>query len=208
MSMTTSPKIVTLLASPRLDGVTAQLLKAAENRLYKEGIEVTRIHVSTLNFKACCACMKCRTDGICSLPFDDAYKVGQHIRECDGLIVASPTYLGDLPGETKMLLDRLVSDLMDSSRIDEIKPRPLHKGKPIGVIVTSSAMWPFNILSRITDTAGTLRRIFSPAGFKFVATTHFGNTKQNFTLTKARIAKAEKMSLKVASKAQKYFAQR
>lgn len=202
------PKILTVLASPRVNGLTAQLLAAAEKQLEDEGCEVVRVNVSELLFKACRACMKCRQSGMCQMPFDDAHKVDEYLLECDGLIVATPTYLGGLPGETKMLFDRLVSALMDTSRRNEMMPRPLHSGKPIGVIVTSSAGWPFNIISRICDTTGTLRRILLPAGFKFVATMHLGNTKKISTLSRNNLAEAEKISLKVARKAQKYFARR
>jgi len=37
--------------------------------------------------------MKCRPDGECSLPEDDAHRVGRKIKEADGLIVGTPTYL-------------------------------------------------------------------------------------------------------------------
>lgn len=206
--MNNQAKILTVLASPRVNGLTAQLLEAAENRLQEEGAEILRINVSELQFKACRACMKCRQSGMCHLSFDDAHKVDQYLLECDGLIVATPTYLGGLPGETKMLFDRLVSALMDTSGKNRMLPLPRHTGKPMGVIVTSSAQWPFNVMSRICDTSGTLRRIFTPSGFEPVSTVRLGNTKKILALKPADIGRAEKMAHKVSAKAQIYFARR
>ena len=201
-------KILTVLASPRVNGLTAQLLEAAEKQLEDEGCEVVRVNVSELQFKACRACMKCRQSGMCHMPFDDAHKVDQYLLECDGLIVATPTYLGGLPGETKMLFDRLVSALMDTSRRNEMMPNPRHIGKPIGVIVTSSACWPLNMMSRVCDTSGTLRRILTPSGFEFVSTVRLGNTKKILELKPSETRRAEKMAHKVSAKAQIYFARR
>ena len=206
--MNNQAKILTVLASPRVNGLTAQLLEAAEKQLEDEGCEVVRVNVSELQFKACRACMKCRQSGLCHMPFDDAHKVDQYLLECDGLIVATPTYLGGLPGETKMLFDRLVSALMDTSRRNEMMPNPRHIGKPIGVIVTSSACWPLNMMSRICDTSGTLRRIFTPSGFEFVSTVRLGNTKKILELKPSDTRRAEKMAHKVSAKAQIYFARR
>ena len=206
--MNTRAKILTVMCSPRVDGLTAQMLAAAEKRLEDDRCEVMRINVSELKFSACRACMKCRQSDMCYLPFDDAHKVSQYLLECDGMIIATPTYLSDLPGETKMLFDRLVATLMDTSRFDEMIPRPLHKGKPLGAIITSSTKWPLNLISQITDTSNTLRRMFTPAGFKFESTVRLGNTKKIATLDKSDIAAAEKMAHKVSAKAQIYFERR
>ena len=196
------------MGSPRIGGLTGQMLAAAEKRMQDCGCEVVRINVSELQLTPCRACMRCRQTGVCSKPRDDAHRVAELLQECDGMIVAAPTYLGDIPGETKMLFDRLVAALMDTSRFDKLIPQPLHHKKPIGVIITSTTRWPLNQIKEITDCEGTLRRMFTPAGFRFASTVRLGNTKNLDELKSRDIASAEKMGYKVASKAQIYFERR
>ena len=100
-------KLLVLNGSPKKKGTVATLLRAvAEGAAQKH--EVEWIDVYDLKMQPCLGCMKCRPDGECCLPEDDAHRVGRKIKEAGGLIVGTPTYWANMSSQLKMLLDRTV----------------------------------------------------------------------------------------------------
>ncbi len=59
--------------------------------------------------------MSCRKNLACVLPEDGAQATLQLINKCDVLVVGSPCYWGNLPGELKILFDRIVYGMMGES---------------------------------------------------------------------------------------------
>lgn len=100
-------KILVLNGSPRKKGSVATLLRAVVDDL-AETHQVEWIDVYDLNMRPCLACMKCRPDGECCFPEDDAHRVGRKIKEADGLIVGTPTHWGNMSAQMKVLFDRIV----------------------------------------------------------------------------------------------------
>ena len=88
-------KILVLNGSPRKKGAVATLLNSIAEGA-RERHEVEWIDVYDLKMKPCIACMKCRPDGECVLPEDDAHVVGRKIKEAHGLIVGTPTHWGNM----------------------------------------------------------------------------------------------------------------
>ncbi len=157
-----APLILSILASPRQHGNTALLLDAAERNARAAGAEVIRLNIAQLDVKPCAGCMKCRTSGHCSLPKDDGHRAAELLKQADSVLIAAPVYWSSIPGTLKVLIDRLVSTIIDTSRPDTL-PKPLMRGTRIGIITACTAPWPFSI-TQTRPAVKTLRRIFRSGG--------------------------------------------
>ena len=98
-------KILAISGSPRKNGNTDTLLKAALARLEEDGIETEFISLSGKKILTCNACMACTKKPVCVLD-DDFGPIYQAMLESDGFIVGSPVYFGSATAETMALLDR------------------------------------------------------------------------------------------------------
>ena len=136
-------KLLVLNGSPRKRGTVATLLRAVADGA-RQRHEVEWIDVYDLTMKPCRACMKCRPDGECCFPEDDAHLVGRKIRESGGLIVGTPTYWGGMSSQLKVLFDRIVPVLM-GERPSGI-PIPRHKGKPAIIATACTTPWPLSLI--------------------------------------------------------------
>lgn len=157
-----APLIISIMASPRLGGNVATLLDEAERGAIDSGATVKRFTLSQLNIHPCVGCMKCRTTGQCALPHDDAHTIAEHIQQADSLLIAMPIYWSSMPGTLKLLLDRLVYALIDTS--GHSLPKPLQRGAHLGIICACTAPWPLS-LTQTSPAVKALKRIFRPAGF-------------------------------------------
>ncbi len=105
-------KYVYVNASPRKNMNTAKLLKTSADALKKMGHEVTTFHLYDLNFSGCKSCFACKkvgkkSYGTCTLK-DDLTALLQCIKESDGVMMGSPIYFQDVPGEFRSFLERLL----------------------------------------------------------------------------------------------------
>jgi multimeric flavodoxin WrbA len=138
--------ILFLNASPRKNGVTSTLLKIIAEEARAVGAEVEWVDVNKLSIKPCIGCLKCRPDKKCTLPTDDAYRVGELIEKCSGLVVGAPTYWGNMPGQLKILFERNVPVLEYYELYTWRFPQPRHKGKKAAIVTASLSPFPFNYL--------------------------------------------------------------
>ena len=175
-------KLLVINASPRRSGCVSSMLGIVKTAAEAEGAEVSVIRVADLSVRSCTGCMSCRSKLECVLPEDDAQRVLRLIREADAVVIGTPCYWGNIPGNLKVLFDRMVYGLMGESRRG--LPLPLHKGKRAAIIATCSTPWPFNILFRQSRGAvNALREILKWSGFRIVATVEKGGTKASPALT-------------------------
>lgn len=175
-------KLLVINASPRRSGCVSSMLDVVKVTAEAEGAEVSVIRVADLSVRSCTGCMSCRSKLECVLPEDDAQRVLRLIREADAVVIGTPCYWGNIPGNLKVLFDRMVYGLMGESRRG--MPLPLHKGKRAAIIATCSTPWPFNILFRQSRGAvNALREILKWSGFRIVATVEKGGTKASPALT-------------------------
>lgn len=82
---------------------TYKLLKNLEVHL--QGCQVTFLNINDFDIKPCIGCEKCMRIGGCSLE-DDALKLLNEIKNCDGIIIGTPVYLRHISGYLKVLIDR------------------------------------------------------------------------------------------------------
>jgi multimeric flavodoxin WrbA len=101
-------KALILIGSPRKNGSTAVLAAEAERGLKEKGVKTTTIFLNDLKLKGCQACYWCKRHNVaeCAVK-DDMQKIHALMKECDGMIVASPIYFGTITAQAKAWLDRM-----------------------------------------------------------------------------------------------------
>lgn len=170
-------KALIINGSPRRDSKIKRLLDEIASELKSKGDEVRIVDISTLTVSPCKGCMACRSTLRCVLPDDGAQSVLQMIDWCDSLIVGSPCYWGNIPGQLKSLFDRMVYGMMGESPNDI--PLPLHRGKKAAIVATCTTRWPWNrLFHQSSGVVRALKEILKWSGFKVVASYQRGDTKR------------------------------
>ena len=115
-------KILIINGSPRKQGHILKMLQLMETEAKDNGDEVTVVRVADLAIRPCIGCMSCREKLKCCLPEDDAQRVLKQIEEAHALIIGAPCYWGNLPGQLKVMFDRIVYEAFLSGCIKEKRP--------------------------------------------------------------------------------------
>lgn len=96
--------IIGICGSPRkqaTDYVTNEALKMLEDK----GFETAFFSVRGKDIAGCMHCDYCLREKEC-IKKDDMYEVYSLIKDCEGIIMASPSYNGAISGQLKCLMDR------------------------------------------------------------------------------------------------------
>ncbi len=104
-------KIVCLLGSPREKGNTAAIANRFCDTAEKLGAKVRTFALNKLEYQGCQGCMACKTKLDRCVLEDDLTEVLEAVLETDVLVLASPTYYGDLSSQLKGFIDRTYSYL-------------------------------------------------------------------------------------------------
>ena len=190
-------KLLIINGSPRKKGLIRQMLRIFHEQAIATGIEVTEVYANDLQIKPCMGCMACRSKRHCVLPEDDAQRVLALIEQADAIVIGAPCYWGNIPGQLKLLFDRIVYGMMrDTPRF----PEPLMKGKRLVCISTSTTPFPFNILMNQSHGAiRALREIGRFSGWKIVDTIERGGTATRPQLSPRDISKCHKAFRKLCA---------
>ena len=190
-------KLLIINGSPRKKGLISQMLRIFHEQAIATGVEVTEVYANDLQIKPCMGCMACRSKRHCVLPEDDAQRVLALIQQADSIVVGAPCYWGNIPGQLKLLFDRIVYGMMrDTPRF----PEPLMKGKRLVCISTSTTPFPFNILMNQSHGAiRALREIGRFSGWKIVDTIERGGTAPRPQLSPRDISKCHKAFRKLCT---------
>lgn len=184
-------KILILNSSPRRHGNISKMLELMQQEAEAGGAETISMRVADLQVRPCIGCMKCRETLKCCLPEDDAQRVLQSIKEADALIIGAPCYWGNMPGELKVLFDRMVYGMMGENSLG--LPRALHKGKKAIIVSTCTTPYPFNILYNQTrGVVKALKEILKWSGFKIVKAIEKGGTGKYPGLTEKELSVCRK----------------
>ncbi|MGD0283787.1 MAG: flavodoxin family protein [Dissulfurispiraceae bacterium] len=105
-------KVMGFNGSPRKKWNTATLLTKVLEGAASQGAETELIHLYDLDFKGCISCFACKTKGgksygRCAVQ-DDLAPVFRKIETADAIILGSPIYLGDVSGEMRSFMERLM----------------------------------------------------------------------------------------------------
>ena len=105
-------KAIAINGSPRKNWNTATLLKKALDGAASAGAETEWVHLYDLEFKGCCSCFSCKRIvgkvAECCVMKDDMTEVLRRIMSSDILLLGSPIYLGNITGEMKSFIERLI----------------------------------------------------------------------------------------------------
>ncbi len=105
-------KVMAFNGSPRKKWNTATLLGKALEGAASKGAKTELIHLYDLNFKGCISCFACKTIGgksygRCAVK-DDLNPIFKKIEKADAIILGSPIYFGDVSGEMRSFMERLL----------------------------------------------------------------------------------------------------
>ena len=101
-------KVVAFNGSARKDGNTALLIRRVFKVLEEEGIETELVQLAGESIRGCNACRTCykTKNERCNIEDDKVNEYLQKMRNADGIILGSPTYLSMMTPEIKALIDR------------------------------------------------------------------------------------------------------
>lgn len=100
-----APYILGLLGSPRQQGNTEILFDRALKGAREAGARVEGFRISEYQLAPCNDCDRCLQDGHCVLE-DDMQLFYPKLKNCDGLILASPIYFWGVTAQAKIFIDR------------------------------------------------------------------------------------------------------
>lgn len=111
----TGVRITLINGSPRKNGNTADTLAILADsivdhaRAAGDAAELATIDLARLKINGCRGCRLCfdRGESACPMGDDDVEYVRNTVRESDAVVIASPTYMNDVSGLLKTLIDRL-----------------------------------------------------------------------------------------------------
>ena len=98
-------KAVCIVGSPKPKGNTSAIVAEIFRALETHNIQTQLYRLSDLNIAYCCGCKSCDTTGKC-VQSDDVQKVIHDVFDAQLVIVASPSYWGDITGQMKVFIDR------------------------------------------------------------------------------------------------------
>jgi multimeric flavodoxin WrbA len=129
--------VVAVNGSPRKDWNTAILLNSSLEGAASAGAQTQLVHLYDLIYQGCTSCFSCKRKGntcggLCAMR-DDLREVLAEVLECDVLLVGSPIYFGDVSGETRSFLERL---LFPSTSYDEFGKSTFARQVSCGLILT------------------------------------------------------------------------
>lgn len=104
--------VIAVNGSPRKDWNTGTLLKSALEGAESVGAQTKLVHLYDLDYKGCTSCFSCKRKGntcagLCAQR-DDLRQVLADVLAGDVLLLGSPIYFGDVTGQMRSFLERLM----------------------------------------------------------------------------------------------------
>ena len=168
-------KVIAFNGSPRKNWNTATLLRHALDGAASQGAETELIHLYDYDYKGCRSCFACRLkDGIsygkCGMK-DALSPLLEKVESADALLLGSPIYIGNITGEMRSFIERLVYPY---AVYDKVHTRLFNRKIPVGFIYT------MNIPERMLATEGygldfvehSLQETFGPLETLYVTDTY------------------------------------
>ncbi len=128
-------KTVCLLGSPRPKGNSAIIAKRFCETAEGLGAEVQIFSLNKLKYRGCQACMTCKTKLEKCVLKDDLSEILEAVRDAEVLVLATPTYYGDVSSQLKAFIDRTYSYLASDYQTNPT-PSRLSPGKKLVFIQT------------------------------------------------------------------------
>ena len=134
-------KIIIIDGGPRHNMNTAEMLKSFENGAMEtagEKIEVKSFRLYDLSYRGCLSCLGCKlknkSSRVCVVK-DGLHEILAEIASADGLVLGSPVYMGEVTGQMRCFLERLVFPWLSYNDFTVVAPRKI----PVVCIYTMNA---------------------------------------------------------------------
>ncbi len=129
--------VIAVNGGPRKDWNTGTMLKSALEGAESVGARTKLVHLYDLTYKGCTSCFSCKRKGntcggLCAMS-DDLRAILEEVLESDVLLLGSPVYFGDVTGEMRSFLERL---LFPSASYDEFGKSTFARQVSCGFIFT------------------------------------------------------------------------
>ena len=98
-------KVIGIVGSPRNNGNTELLTAHTLKAISEEGLDTELIRLAGLEIKPCNACDVCLKEERCSIE-DDLFPIYLKMKGAEGIILASPVYVGSATALIKALMER------------------------------------------------------------------------------------------------------
>lgn len=98
-------KVVLINGSARNNGSCSFILNKMKDAFEKNQSDVIKYDISDMNIGYCKGCKKCYKDGVC-IQNDDVERIVKDIISADYVVIATPSYWADVPGQLKTFFDR------------------------------------------------------------------------------------------------------
>ena len=98
-------KAVLICGSPRKNGSTSKILNEISHALHENGFDISQHFINDLEIGYCGGHKTCEITGAC-IQHDDVQKVVNDMFSAQLVVVASPSYWGDITGQLKVFIDR------------------------------------------------------------------------------------------------------
>lgn len=163
-------KIIALNGSPRKKWNTATLLQKALEGAASQGAQTELIHLYDLNYKGCISCFACKTlggksYGKCAVQ-DDLAPIFIRIEQADAILMGSPIYWGDISGEMKSFLERLMFQYMTyTNPPGALFPKKIMTGFIYTMNVTEEILKEWKYEVNFNRYSGALQRIFGESEY-------------------------------------------
>lgn len=99
-------KAICIIGSPRSNGSSSIIVDKIIEGMREVGIEASRYCLGKVNIGFCIGCKKCYEEGGRCVQKDDMDTIMKDLFESDIVIIASPSYWGDITGQLKVFFDR------------------------------------------------------------------------------------------------------
>lgn len=98
-------KALFIIGSPRRDGNTAFITGKIADGMKEAGIEIETINLGSMNIHYCQGCGVCEKTRQC-VQRDDMDTIIKSMIDANIILIASPSYWGDITGQLKVFFDR------------------------------------------------------------------------------------------------------
>jgi multimeric flavodoxin WrbA len=163
-------KVMAFNGSPRKKWNTATLLEKAIEGAASKGAKTELIHLYDLTFKGCISCFACKTKGgksygRCAVK-DDLTPVFRKIEKADTIILGSPIYFGNVSGEMRSFMERLLFPYLTyTDPPQSLFPKSIKTGFIYTMNVTKEQMKKWGYLQLFNNHERILKMIFGASEY-------------------------------------------
>lgn len=148
-------KAICIIGSPRTSGSSAFLVDKVIEGMKEENIEISRYCLGAMNINFCLGCKECHENGKC-IQNDDISVIMNDLIESDIVLIASPSYWGDITGQLKVFFDRNTPYSDTNSNVNKVSIPQGKKGIAVAIRAGQSDRENLHILDSIEHYFGHL----------------------------------------------------